>query len=122
MTMAAEQTLTRRPRYDAGKHKQKRRFGERRYVLDLAVAVMVLLVGRLVGDSHREIGHQRGGEIDQRMRRLRQDRERAGREADDPLADRQRRRRRDRTERYPFLFAHGATMAPIDTDARRKRQ
>src|SRR5262249_56363446 len=51
-----------------------------------------------------------------------QDGERAGREADDSLADRQRRRRRDRTERNPFLFAHCATMALIDTGVSRKRQ
>ena len=78
VAVAAEQPLRRLPDHHARQHEQQRGLRQRRHALDLAVAVVVLLVGRLAGDAHGEIGHHRGAEIDQRMRGLRQDRERAG--------------------------------------------
>ena len=78
---AAEQAVPGLPDHDAGQEEQQRRFRQRGDALDLAVAVVMLLVGRLAGHAHREIGHDGGGEIEQRMRRLGEHRERAGGEA-----------------------------------------
>ena len=64
----------------------------------------MLLVGGLAGDAHGEIGHHGGAEIDQRMRGLRQDRERAGERADHALGHRQAAGGGDRGERDPFLL------------------
>ena len=68
------------------------------------MAVVVLLVGGLAGDAHGEIGHDRGAEIDQRMRGLRQDRERAGENADHALGQRQPAGRERSSQRDPFLL------------------
>ena len=78
MAVTAEQPLQRLPDHDAGQHEQQRGLGERRDALDLAVTVVMFLVGRLAGNAHREIGHHGGDEIEQRVCRFRQDRERAG--------------------------------------------
>ena len=89
VAVAAEQPLCRLPDHHAGQHEQQRGLGERGDAFDLAVAVVVLLVGRLAGDAHREIGHHGRDEVDQRMRGLGQDRERAGHHADHALGERQ---------------------------------
>ena len=44
---------------------------KRRDAFDLAVSVVVLLVGGLSGDAHRGVGHHGGAEIDQRVARFR---------------------------------------------------
>ena len=90
------QALDRFPDHHAREQEQQRRFRQRRNALDLAVAVMVFLVGRLAGNAHGGIGHHRGAEIDQRMAGFRQNRERAGGKADHALGDRQHGRGRDR--------------------------
>ena len=61
VAVAAEQPVRRLPDHHAGQHEQQRGLGERGDALDLAVAVVVLLVGRLAGNAHGEIGHH-GGE------------------------------------------------------------
>ena len=101
--VAAEKTLQRFPDHDAREQEQKRCLGERGDAFDLAVAVMVLLVGGLAGHAHREIGHHRCGEVDQRMRRLRQNGERAGGDADGGFCHREARRRGDRGKRDLLL-------------------
>ena len=103
MALIAQQPLGRLPDHDAGQHEQQRRLGQRRHAFDLAVAVMVLLVGGLAGDAHGEIGHHRGAEIDERMRGFGQDGERAGENADHALCQRQAAGRGDRGQRDPFL-------------------
>ena len=107
-----DQSLDRLPDHHAREQEQQRRFGERRDAFDLAVAVMVLVVGRLAGNAHRAIGHHRGAEVDQRMAGLRQDRQRAGGKADHALGDGQRGGRRDRGECDLFFFVlHAAPLA-----------
>ena len=103
--MIADQPLGRFPHHHARENEQQRGLGERGDVLDLAVAVLVVPVGRLVGHAHREIGHHRRGEVDQGMGGLRQDGERAGGDADHGLAERQPARGGDRAERDAFLFS-----------------
>ncbi len=85
MMSAAEQAVSRFPDHDTGEQEQERRLRQRGDALDLAVAVVVLLVGRLAGHAHREIGHDRRDEIEQRMRGLREHRERPGGEPDQRL-------------------------------------
>ena len=105
MLFVLGQALDRFPDHHAGEQEQQRGFRQRRNAFDLAVAVVVFLVGRLAGNAHRDIGHHRGAEIDQRMAGLRQDRQRAGGNADQALGDRQRGRCRDRGECDLFFFA-----------------
>ena len=61
-----------------------------RDVLDLLVAVRVRLVGRLVGLAHREVGDQRRHQVDPRVDRLGDDRDRPGYRARDELERDQR--------------------------------
>ena len=51
--------------HDAGEQEQQRRLGERGDAFDLAVAVLMLGVGRLAGNAHGEIGEQRRREVQQ---------------------------------------------------------
>ena len=88
---------------DAGEKEQQRGLRQRRDAFELAVPVMMLFVGRFAGNPHGDIGHHGGGEIDQRMRGFRQDRERAGHHADHALGERQSAGGRDRREGDFFL-------------------
>ena len=54
---------------DRGQHEQAR-FDERREILDLAVTVSVIGIGRAVGNSNGEIGDDRGDEIEAGVQRL----------------------------------------------------
>ena len=97
----------------AGKQEQQRRLAERRDVLELAVAVGVLGVGRLVGDPDRHPGDACREKIDAGMERVGDEREAADREADDKL-----RRRKDqaRDERYgggAFLQRHDGRQSVL---------
>ena len=69
---------------DAG-GKQKQRLEQSGEVLDFAVAVGMVAIGRLAGDADGEPGHQGGNEIERGVRRLGQNAERAGEKADDDL-------------------------------------
>src|SRR5205085_10414691 len=60
---------------EGGKREKEARLGQRGERFELAMAVMVLLVGRLAGDPHREISEDRCAGIEQGMARLRQKRE-----------------------------------------------
>jgi hypothetical protein len=62
---------------DAGEHEQQCRLDQRGNALDLAVTIVMFLVGWLAGNAHGAVGHHRRREIDQRMRGLGQDRERS---------------------------------------------
>jgi len=64
---------------------------ERRKVLRLAVAELVLNVRRPRGDAHGEVGEQRRNEVGAGVRGLRDEAEAAGREADAQLEDDERR-------------------------------
>ena len=76
--LAAEQALRGLPDHEAGQDEQQPGLDQRGDALDLAVAVMMLLVGRLAGDAHREPGHHGRGEVERRVRGFREQRERAG--------------------------------------------
>ena len=118
---AAEQPVRGLPDHDAGEQEQQRGLGQRGNALDLAVAVVVLLVGGLAGNAHREIGHHGRDKVEQRMRGFRQDRERAGGEADRGFGERQAARCDDRGQRDALLdVLHGGLVAGTRT-ARRLR-
>ena len=69
---------------DAGQQQQAG-FDEGREALDLAVTVLVLGVGRLVGDTHREVGHERSHQVEPRVRRFGQNAQAAGGDSDHHL-------------------------------------
>ena len=79
---------------------------ERRQMLGLAVAVLVLLVRRASRDSDREERQERGDEVGARVQRLRDEAERAARDAGAELEGEQRAGGRDRDERGSPLWAH----------------
>ena len=81
-------------------------FSERADALDLAMAVLVLGIGRLAGDAHGKIGQNGRGEVDERMARFRKDSERPGEEPNDCLGDGEAGRGGNRTRRDPFLLIH----------------
>ncbi len=70
---------------DAGQQKQAG-FDEGGEVLDLAVAILMVGVGGLVGDSDREICEQGGDQIQSRVRGFGEDAEAARSDADDDLS------------------------------------
>jgi len=111
LRLCADQPPRRFPDHDDREQEQQSRFGKRGDALDLAVTVLVLLVGRLAGEPHREIGQHRRREVDQRMAGLRQYRQRAGQQANDSLRRRKPRRGGDRSERDPFLDVHRQPLA-----------
>ena len=66
---------------DAGQQQQAG-FDEGREAFDFAMTVLVLGVGRLVGDANREVGHRRGHQIEAGVRRLGQNAQAAGGDPD----------------------------------------
>ena len=66
----------------AGQHVKQRDDNERRQALELAVAVMMLLVGRLVGNPDHQPGDDGRDHVDRGVQGLRDQRERADRDAD----------------------------------------
>ena len=77
------------PNHNARKQEQQRGFAERGDAFEFSMSVLMLRVGRLAGDAHGGIGHDRRAEIDQRVAGFRQNRQRAGKKADQALGDRQ---------------------------------
>ena len=88
-----------------GQDDQQPRLRQRSHRLHLAMAVVMLVVGGFARHADCGIGHHGGAEIDQRMAGFRQDRERAGRNADRGLGDRHCRRSGNRGEGNSFFFA-----------------
>src|ERR1039457_5545201 len=84
--------------------KEQQGFEQGGEVLHLAVPVEMRAVGRSAGDTHRDVGHQRGYQIEARMRRLGQDAEAAGQQADDGFRGGERDRGQERTERGGSLL------------------
>ncbi len=117
MRVIADQPLARFPHHHAGQDEQQRGLGEGGDVLDLAVAVLMVLIRRLVGPAHGEVGHHRGGEVDQRMGRLGEDRQRAGQHPDHGLAEGQGAGGGDRAECDTFLQARHATSSGREFDS-----
>ena len=75
MGLAAEQPLHGFESHAGGEQKQQRGFGQRRHAFDLAVAVLMLGIGRLAGNAHRDIGQYRRGEVQERVTGFRKDRQ-----------------------------------------------
>jgi len=65
--LGAHEPFDRLPAHHAGENEQQCRLHQRGNALDLAMAIVVLGVGRLARNPHREIGHHGGAEVDQRM-------------------------------------------------------
>ena len=101
----ADQALRRLEDHEGREDEQQSGLDQRRDALDLAVAVVMLLVGRLSGDAHRVPGHHGRDEVERRVRGLGDQRERAGQRADERLGDRQAARGCDRRECDPFLVS-----------------
>ena len=91
---------------DAGAEQDQHALDRRGEVLDLLVAVGVVLVGRLVGLAHREEGHHRRDQVDARVGRLGEDRDRAGDRRRRELEHDQQRVRGDRDRRRAVLAGH----------------
>jgi len=64
---------------------EEARFDQRREVFDLAVAVGVVAVGRLIGVAHGQQGDDGGHQVQSGMGGLGQDAQALGHEADDQL-------------------------------------
>ena len=113
MRLRADQPLRRLEDHHGREQEQQRRLGKRGDDFDLAVAVLMLGVGRLAGNAHGKIGEQRRREVDQGMAGFGQDRKRAGEEPNDALRRRQPGRGGDRSERDLFLGVH---LRPLGRD------
>lgn len=113
MRLRADQPLHGLPDHHAGEREQQCRFGKRGDALDLAVAKLMLGIGRLAGNAYSKISEQRCREIDQGMAGFRENRQRPGQEPDHGLRRRQPRRRDDRSERGLFLGVH---LRPLGRD------
>ena len=68
--LAKKQPLHSFPDDVGGGENEQARLQERREILDLAMTVGVVGIGRAVGNSNREIGNNRGDEIQRRMQGL----------------------------------------------------
>ena len=66
----------------AGQHVEQGDDEQRRQALELAVAVMMFLIGRLVGHPHHQPGDHGGDHVDRGVQGLGDQRERADRNAD----------------------------------------
>src|SRR4029450_9111159 len=105
MTFMLCKSLNGFPDYDAGEQKQQSGFGKRRNRLYLAVPVVVFFIRWLARNTHGDIGHHGGAEINKRMASLRQDRQRTGGKADDCFGYGQSGRSDDRGKCNLFFFA-----------------
>ena len=83
----------------AGADEDQQRLDRGREVLDLVVAVGVVGVGGLVGRAHRDVGDDRRDQVDRRVHRLGDDRDRAGDRAGRDLQHDEDRVRGDRQRR-----------------------
>ncbi len=106
MRLRAEQPLHGLEDHNRRKQKQQCRFGKRGHALDLAVAKLMLGVGRLVGNADGKIGQQCRRKVDQGVTGLRENRQRAGHEPDCGLGRCEPRGRDNRSERGFFLGVH----------------
>lgn len=106
MNPLAEEAARRLEGHARRQEKQKRRFCKRGHALDLAVAILVLGIGRFAGNADGDIGQYGCGEVEQRMGCFRQDRQRAGEQTDNRLRRGEPCGRGDRSERGLFLVVH----------------
>ncbi|MEY9570555.1 hypothetical protein ABH978_006394 [Bradyrhizobium ottawaense] len=103
----------------AGKHVEQGGHTERRDALQLAVAVMVLLVGRLVGHPHHSPGDDGRDQVDRGVQGLGDQRERADRDADRELGRRHAAAGEDgdRGDRgFAVLGGHGGGFSSLARD------
>jgi hypothetical protein len=108
MRLRADQPPRRFEHHNRGQQEQQRSLGKGSDAFDFAVAVLMFGIGGFAGNAHREIGQDRGGEVEQRVPGFGQNGKRAGEQTDNALCRRQSRRRGDRAQRGPFLFIHAA--------------
>ena len=98
----------------AGQQKQQGGLGQRGDAFDLAVPVVMLGVGRPVGNAHGEPGHERRAQVDQAVQRVGNQRQAADRDAHGELHRGERPARDDGDDGNFFLLArHGALSSPI---------
>ncbi|KAF0136289.1 MAG: hypothetical protein FD152_1063 [Xanthobacteraceae bacterium] len=100
---------------DARDEEQEGRLGEGRDRFDLAVAVLVVVVGRLVGKAHRIEGQKGRRSVDEAVRGLRQDRDGAAGKAHPALGCGEQHRHRDGSQRRLLLDGdHGRRSSAVD--------
>ena len=90
-----------------GQHDEHAGLHQRGHRLDLRVAVVVRGVGGPVGGAHGEQSEQRRADVDEPVRRLAQQRQRAGHEAGGELGEGERGARPDGIERGALFLACG---------------
>jgi len=112
MRLHADQPLQRLPNHDRRQQEQQAGLGQGSDAFDLAVAVLMLGVGRLAGNAYGEIGEYGRRQVNERVAGLRQNRQRAGEQPDHRLGCGQPRRGGDRPERSFFLLVHPPPFAP----------
>ncbi len=78
VALICHQALARFPEDNTREQKKQCCLGQCRHRFEFAMAVVMLFVSRLSGNPYRDVGHDRGAEVDQRMTRFRQDCQRAG--------------------------------------------
>ncbi len=98
VSLSPEQPLDRAHRDEDADRGEDRRLGERGEMLRLAVAELVLDVGRSCGDAHREVREERSDEVGAGVRCLGEEAEAVRGEADAQLEDEERRGGGDRDE------------------------
>ena len=69
-----DQALGRLPHHDPGQQKQQSGLGKGRKGLHFAMPVVMLCVRWFARNSHGDVRHNRGAEVDKRMTRFRQNR------------------------------------------------
>ena len=99
-----EQPLARFVNNPDASQQQKSGFEEGGEAFDFAVTILVVGVGRFVGNANREVGDYSGNQIEPRMRRLRQDAQAAGSRADHYLHQRDADGRDDGIQRDGLLL------------------
>ena len=105
---------------DPGADQDQHALDRRGQVLDLLVAVGVLAVGGLVGLADRDEGDHRGEQVDRRVDRLGDDRDRAGDRAGGELERDQERVRGDREPGGARLGAGSRAVSRPDAERRRR--
>ena len=109
IAVAGDQARQRLVDDPGGGEEQETGLDQRGDAFGLGMAEMMRVVRRPIGEAHRRIGDGRGTEIDERMDRLRQDRQGTGDGAGDEFGGSEEGACRERNERYSLLVGYHAS-------------
>src|SRR5258708_40361503 len=110
-----KQSLDRFVDDDYASQQQKAGFNESREALNLAVTILMIGVGGLVGDAYGQQCNDSGDQIEERVGGLRQNSEAAGGDADNNLERGDGHRRQHRTGGYGALLRPHSLRTPSRT-------